>query len=70
MITALIAIAELAFIVCILAAIEKRGYRRGEKSGFDRGFLEGRKSADNWWINLEYDVTQERAKIEREERWP
>jgi len=66
--------------LCILAAIGllcsfSCGW--GWLKGYQKGWSEGREEAadncakleaDNWWINAELQVDQERVKIWREER--
>lgn len=62
----LIALGELAVIV----AIEKRGYRKGEKAGYNRGFIEGQAGADRWWIERDFEVREAQVKMREDERWP
>lgn len=42
-------------------------YKYGYQKGHERGLHEGRKAADDWWINQESEVDRERVKIWREE---
>jgi flagellar biosynthesis/type III secretory pathway protein FliH len=65
---------EVAGIVGFFAAVEKRGYTKGQKAGYDEGFQAGHKAADDWWLNWEHEVTKTRETIKHEsgnqEGWP
>ena len=67
-------LAVIAFVISTLALatvlILKFGdwrYEKAFKHGYDLGYLEGRKAADNWWYNVEREVEREREKIWRED---
>lgn len=47
----------------LLALSNEHGYQRGH----DKGYLEGRKDADNWWLGVESGSDEARKKIWREE---
>ena len=64
------AIGELTVIVVLFCAFERKGYKKGEASGYQRGFQEGHTAADNWWLNWEHEVTRTQKSIQNEERWP
>lgn len=64
---------ELAAIVALLLVFHERGWKKGFAEGHDKGLKEGfeagKSHADNWWINTECEIHQERQKI-RKEGWP
>lgn len=65
----IVALGILAAVISIFvsAAFRDLGYKAGQKDGFDHGYWQGRKHADNWWISVESEIDQVRAKIWREE---
>ena len=50
-----------------LLTIYRHGYTKGHGAGYDRGYLAGRKDADNWWLEVEKETDKARQKIWREE---
>ena len=44
----------------------KADYQRGYQDGHACGYEQGRLHADNWWLEMEKDVIQEREKIWKE----
>lgn len=70
----LLALVEVAFIVWLLHAIEKRGYKKGHrdgyKDGYHQGLLDAKKWSDLWWEAAEREVTRTQETIRNEEGWP
>jgi flagellar biosynthesis/type III secretory pathway protein FliH len=67
-------VGELIAIVLIALAFHERGRRNGVKEGakdaYDKGYTQGRKDADNWWLGLETEADKARQQIWREEAQP
>ncbi len=64
-------VGQLVLIAFLLLIFHDRGFRKGSKEGYERGFAEGvfqgRMAADNWWIRSESEAETERQKMWREE---
>jgi hypothetical protein len=68
--TAGLFVGELAVIALLFLAFHRRGYTKGEKAGFQRGYQEGHLTADQWWLSRDFEVREAKQKIQDEERWP
>lgn len=68
---AALCIGQIVAIVLIALAFHERGYRRGlrdaAKKYYALGFESGRAAGEQWLVNLETSVQDEREKIWREE---
>jgi hypothetical protein len=47
--------------------VYKEGQRDGESKGYREGFGAGRKSSEQYWLEIERQVGEERAKMWKEE---
>jgi hypothetical protein len=56
------AVIGVASLLALLVVAGSGFYMRG----FARGYIVGRRHADDWWIGLEQQVDQERQKIWKE----
>ena len=59
-------VAVLALVALYIAVCQECA-KNGRERGYKEGYAAGRKSADEWWLNSEREVDQERQKIWREE---
>jgi hypothetical protein len=53
----------LGLLLLLLIGFRDLGY----KSGFNEGYQQGRKDADDWWVGAEQQADQARQTIWREE---
>jgi hypothetical protein len=60
-------ISTLALAAVLILKFGDRRYGKGLRDGYDLGYMEGRKAADNWWYNVEREVEREREQIWRED---
>jgi len=59
-----------AFIAALRMKQYADGKVEGSKLGYQKGFQEGHKAADDWWMNWEREVCKAREVIRNEEGWP
>lgn len=67
----ILVIAELVIVIVICVLSERFGFGRGR----EKGFKLGRIHADNWWLEAERQIDDERKKIwmeddRRKNSWP
>lgn len=60
-------VGALIAIVLISVAFDERSRRAAAKDGYQLGYTQGRKDADNWWLGVESEADKARVEIWRKE---